>query len=599
MKQQLWIQNLMVSLPICPQITLQGNIDDFFIIDTGNGKNRPATMVDSIFASLKAKGYVAIIVISPAGVRVLADDDATLSNAQNVFGITPDEPSWKLFSSWPQKVQAFVVNPLLPVAVIFEGAERFVNPASGASDEAFAFFVAMERLMHRATLLRRQVPGTSDSPYYNPIIWTLRGDARLPAWFGLKNERLRHIDVPLPNRHQRHQAASTFIASTETKSIENFVDSTDGLSIVSMQQIARIAKDASGHEFSTHLDEATRTYRVGVLDNPWRQQHLMHALKQAETILAVRVMGQPHAIKRAIDIIKRAAMGLTGAHVTGKNMRPRGVLFFAGPTGVGKTELAKALTELIFRDETAYIRFDMSEFSAEHSDQRLIGAPPSYVGFEAGGELTNAVRRKPFSLLLFDEIEKAHPRILDKFLQILEDGRLTDGRGETVYFSECLIVFTSNLGMARSDERNQKGEPLNSETPFDELRTRVLASIQEHFIVRLGRPELLNRLGDNIEIFDFIRPAVGQTILISMLQKIKERVKSQFDCDLDFSRALDRITELCVGDLTNGGRGIGNKVETYVVNPLARLFFENQPAPSTKIEIDFSTNNQLTWSLTL
>ena len=127
--------------------------------------------------------------------------------------------------------------------------------------------------------------------------------------------------------------------------------------------------------------------------------------------------------------------------------RPRGVAFLAGPTGVGKTELAKSVTQLLFGDESAYIRFDMSEFSAEHSDQRLIGAPPGYVGYDAGGELTNAVREKPFSVVLFDEIEKAHPRILDKFLQILDDGVLTSGRGDRVYFSESIIIFTSNLGI--------------------------------------------------------------------------------------------------------------------------------------------------------
>jgi ATP-dependent Clp protease ATP-binding subunit ClpA len=150
-----------------------------------------------------------------------------------------------------------------------------------------------------------------------------------------------------------------------------------------------------------------------------------------------------------LDILKRTSIGLTGAQSRGLSARPRGVLFFAGPTGVGKTEMAKSIAEIVFGDESAYLRFDMSEFSAEHSGDRLIGAPPGYVGYDQGGELTNAMREQPFRVVLFDEIEKAHNRILDKFLQVLEDGRLTDGRGDTVYFSESLIIFTSNAGVSR------------------------------------------------------------------------------------------------------------------------------------------------------
>src|SRR5690606_35743133 len=148
-----------------------------------------------------------------------------------------------------------------------------------------------------------------------------------------------------------------------------------------------------------------------------------------------------------LDILKRAVLGLSGARATRSASRPRGALFCAGPAGTGKTGPAKAVTRLIIGDESAYVRVDMSEVPGQGSGDRLIGAPPGYVGHEAGGELTNAVREDPFRVILFDEIEKAHPRILDKFLQILEDGRLTDGRGNTVHFSESILIFTSNLGM--------------------------------------------------------------------------------------------------------------------------------------------------------
>ena len=171
----------------------------------------------------------------------------------------------------------------------------------------------------------------------------------------------------------------------------------------------------------TEIGEAVRRYKLGVTEDPWKRLDRSKIANGMEFI-GRRVKGQQQAVVKALDIIKRAVTGLSGAQASKAGGRPRGIMFLAGPTGVGKTELAKALTELLFGDERAYIRFDMSEFSAEHADQRLMGAPPGYVGYDAGDELTNAIREKPFSVVLFDEIEKAHPRILDKFLQMLDRG---------------------------------------------------------------------------------------------------------------------------------------------------------------------------------
>ena len=151
----------------------------------------------------------------------------------------------------------------------------------------------------------------------------------------------------------------------------------------------------------------------------------------------------------------------------------------------------------------AYIRFDMSKFSAEQSEARLVGAPPGYVGYDAGGELVNAVRQRPFSVVLFDEIEKAHPQILDKFLQILDDGRLTDGRGDTVYFSETVIIFTSNLGVYVRDETGQPVLNVSQNDDYEAVSERIHEAIENHFRFQLQRPELLNRIGDNIVVFDF------------------------------------------------------------------------------------------------
>ena len=264
-------------------------------------------------------------------------------------------------------------------------------------------------------------------------------------------------------------------------------------------------------------------------------------------------------------------------------------MFLAGPTGVGKTELAKSITRLLFNDDRACVRFDMSEFSSEHAEARLIGAPPGYVGFDAGGELVNAVRQRPFSVLLFDEIEKAHPRILDKFLQILEDGRLTDGRGDTAHFSECLLVFTTNLGVYTETESGRVLNVSPDQEPLD-VRARIMSAIEHHFRTTIGRPELLNRMGGNIIVFDFIRPEIARRIAEKMVAKVVSRVHALHGVEVLFSTAamqmlLDRATD----DPSNGGRGIGNQIETLLINPLATLLFSLNPPKGARLEISTLT----------
>ena len=209
----------------------------------------------------------------------------------------------------------------------------------------------------------------------------------------------------------------------------------------------------------------------------------------------------------------------------------------------------------------------MSEFNHEHSDQRLIGAPPGYVGYEEGGQLTNAVRKRPFCVLLFDEIEKAHVRILDKFLQILEDGRLTDGRGETTVFADTIIIFTSNIGAAQVDPR----------LDVDEARHKFLELVRDHFVRTAGRPELLNRIGDNIVPFNFIKSeAFLVEILRGKLRALSDQLKEKyriigiaFD---DEERALKSIAGQI--DRSMGGRGALTRLVSCLLDPLALHLFD-------------------------
>ena len=323
-----------------------------------------------------------------------------------------------------------------------------------------------------------------------------------------------------------------------------------------------------------YISDAVRRYKVGVTEDLW-QKIDRAKIAEAEEFIRKRVKGQDHATRFVLDIVKRA---VTGVGRSRRGGRPRGIAFLAGPTGVGKTELAKTVTSLLFGDETAYIRFDMSEFSAEHADQRLIGAPPGYVGYDVGGELTNAIREKPFSVVLFDEIEKAHPRILDKFLQILDDGVLTSGRGDRVYFSEAFIIFTSNLGIYRVDANGDRVLNVSPSEEYEHVRSKVRDEIDRHFKATLNRPEILNRIGDNIIVFDFIRPKVAMEIFSDMVNATLSDVRETQQVEIKLSSAaFSKLQALCLADLTNGGRGIRNKVEMHLINPLSRAMFEKDP----------------------
>jgi ATP-dependent Clp protease ATP-binding subunit ClpA len=337
-----------------------------------------------------------------------------------------------------------------------------------------------------------------------------------------------------------------------------------------LSAVAQLAR-SEGVTFD-RISDAVRRFKVGVTEDPWRKID-GDKIRSADEFVRRRVKGQDHAVTHVLDIVKRA---VTGIGQSPRGGRPRGVAFLAGPTGVGKTELAKTITSLLFGDESAYIRFDMSEFSAEHSDQRLIGAPPGYVGYDVGGELTNAIREKPFSVVLFDEIEKAHPRILDKFLQILDDGVLTSGRGDRVYFSEAFIVFTSNLGIYVTGPSGERMPNVTPEETFESVKKKVRSEIDKHFKQVLNRPEILNRIGENVIVFDFIRPDVAREIFDQMVDALLSNIKS-LGYEVSLSKAANEtLHRLCLADLSNGGRGIRNQVETHLINPLSRALFDGR-----------------------
>ena len=413
----------------------------------------------------------------------------------------------------------------------------------------------------------------------------------IPAWVYLNNPNLRTISVCVPDRNTRRLYLENLYGELEPFRIlsdedygpgKQFVAETEGLQLQELRQILQLAYRKDIKPESINL--AFRLYKYGVPDDPWENLE-NDILVDIESKLKERVKGQNEAIEKVKTVVTRAVKGLSGLQHSGASHKPKGVLFFAGPTGVGKTETAKALAESIFGDENACIRFDMSEYRLEHSDQKLFGAPPGYVGYEGGGQLTNAVKNRPFSVILFDEIEKASPTILDKFLQILEDGRMTDNQGNTVYFGETIIIFTSNIGLTKeaADPENAFRstpyrvptitieDPTREDTP--EFRKRVTEMLTEGvkaYFNDNGRPELLNRLGDdNIVVFQFINVKDAISICDYKLDKICKTIKAEKNIDINTEGIIEMLREKAVLERAHGGRGVGNMLEREFLNPLA------------------------------
>lgn len=425
----------------------------------------------------------------------------------------------------------------------------------------------------------------------------------IPAWFYLDNPNVKAIRIGTPSKEEREALIkgenfpSFFAADVygedspyyeshpeELEKIQDrFIGLTEGFSFTEINGLRRLCKNEKTRirQMASVID----LYRYGIKENPWDSLD-MEELKSAKEDFRKRVKGQDSAIVKTLDVIKRAVTGMSGLQ-SSSHGKPKGILFFAGPTGTGKTETAKTLAEKLFGDERCCIRFDMSEYSQGHSDQKLLGAPPGYVGYEAGGQLTNAVKENPFSILLFDEIEKAHPSIFDKFLQILEDGRMTDGQGNTVYFSECIIIFTSNLGIYTRDEMGVREPNVTPEMEYDEVQRRVRQAIEDYFKLELGRPEILNRIGENIVVFDFIRPDVAKQILDGQIDRIIAGMAADKAIELVLTdRAKSVLVAKSLDNLGNGGRGIGNIVESLLINPLARYLFDEGIAGNARITIN-------------
>ncbi|TAL50133.1 ATP-dependent chaperone ClpB [Patescibacteria group bacterium] len=305
----------------------------------------------------------------------------------------------------------------------------------------------------------------------------------------------------------------------------------------------------------------------------------MTKLTHMEDVLSRRVVGQQEAIKAVSNALRRSRAGI------GEEKRPIGSFIFLGPTGVGKTELAKALAAFMFNEEAALVRLDMSEYMEKHSTSKIIGSPPGYVGYEEGGQLTEIVRRKPYCVLLFDEIEKAHPDTFNLLLQILEDGHLTDAKGRKVNFKNTIIIMTSNIGseyilnagQTKSAMGFEDGEMVQSQE--DETRGRVMSMLKDHF-----RPEFLNRIDDTI-VFHSLKEEEIEKIVELQLAIVSARLKEQRGITITISDAAKKLLAKQGFDPAYGARPLKRVIQSQILDPLAMKIVSGEISEDTDVAI--------------
>ena len=386
----------------------------------------------------------------------------------------------------------------------------------------------------------------------------------------------------------------------EKKIKRKFLAYTNDFSMKMLEYYQSYLQQGNEVDSPDKLGYSVAAFKAGTLENPWEREDKIRDILNITSVVSKKIKGQDQALETVQNILTRAAIGL--GRIDNPNA-PRVVLFLAGPTGTGKTEICKQLAEAIFGSEERMVRFDMSEYGQDHSDQKLFGAPPGYVGYEEGGKLTNAMKKEPFSLVLFDEIEKAHGSIMDKFLQILSDGRLTDGKGETVSFTDAIIAFTSNAGVTSPTPKNEyeaidiekkmggekkperemnmqaviemEQEGVPADEIYENVRKYFRYNVKHYFCCTLNRPELYGRIEDSLVYYNYIGKAAVQLIveakMNSLIEAVKDKYKiAQVTCD---EAVTDKVVEYCQTEQVRsmGARGIGKAVNVLFEGSLANF----------------------------
>ena len=502
------------------------------------------------------------------------------------------------------------------VAMVIDlGDMLTANPDHYGAEERNALVLLKKCTLEAAIIREGELTG-----YRNTIIIVASDFKRVPVWFHNHNPFVSIVKITRPNKDERKQFILSFgvqgfyggnqIGNDLENLAEDFAELTDGFQTMDLEALRHTSWKERIPLVNNSLLRLIDFYKFGQKDEPFEKID-SEKIAQAQQQLSNFVIGQNQAVNAVTTMLTNAKVGISMSNISGRNSKPKGIFFFVGPTGVGKTELAKSLSRLIFGDEEAFARFDMSEYKEEHAAEKLAGAPPGFVGYDEGGILTNRVIERPYSILLFDEIEKAHPKVLDKFLQILEDGRLTDGKGQTAYFNQTVIIFTSNIGASDLSDPQTGTIIRNGIMPvvqkigsanftYQQVADHFTSEVNWYFTSRIGRAELLNRLGDNIVVFDLLRSEYVIKIGQKFLRMLSESALDKHQLTLNFDNSVLEILSLAMeqGDnLLFGGRRIKTMLESLVERPLNAWLFAHYPdlnaLKGKNLTFGIDSNNEL------